>query len=93
MSGERTKDWHYMEAFCRLMSGNSEIYYGTTVEVVDYLDGMRQLAWAGRRRHLHNRSALSLWVSRGKRCFEIPPGGKIPMAEPPGSNRSARGHQ
>ena len=93
MSGDRTKDWSYMEAFCRLMSGDSEIYYGTTVEVVDYLDGMRQLAWAGRPRRLHNRSALPLWVSWGKRCFEIPPGGKIPMAEPPASDYCTWGHQ
>lgn len=90
MSGDRTRDWRYMEAFCRLISGNPEIYYGTTVEVVDYLDGMRQLAWTGRPRHLHNPSALSLWVIWGKRCLEIPPGGKIPIAEPPGRNRSTR---
>ncbi len=83
MSGDHTKDWQYMAAFCRLITGGSDIYYGTTVEVLDYLDGMRQLAWSVRPRRLHNRSAVSLWVSWRKRCFEIPPGGEIPIPELP----------
>jgi hypothetical protein len=37
MSGDLSKNWDYMDAFCRLMGQRDDIYYATAIEVVDFL--------------------------------------------------------
>lgn len=44
MSADPAKDWGYLDAFCRLVSGHPDVYYATTIELMDYVKAARGLA-------------------------------------------------
>lgn len=74
LSADPSKDWDYLEAFCRLMRGHPDIYYATTLDVIDYLGVakafMDRLGGAAAR----NEADRTLWLSHAGRLFELGPG-------------------
>lgn len=75
MSGDARKNWEYMEALCRAVSGRAAIYYATTIEVVDYLAALRALECTESR--IHNSSALPVWVNWRGSDIELAPGASV----------------
>jgi hypothetical protein len=61
MSADSSKDWSYMESFCRLLGGHEFIYYGTTLNVVDYLEAVDKLQWSSS--GVKNVSNRTLWLN------------------------------
>ncbi len=53
--------WQEMEAFLQKISGQDDIYYGTNIEIYDYLTAISQVEfWEGGKR-LYNPTALTIW--------------------------------
>jgi hypothetical protein len=72
MSADPTKDWRYMEDFCRLMQANDSIFYATTIEIVDYLNALGKMEISEAR--IMNRSTIPLWIRWNETVLEIEPG-------------------
>ncbi len=74
LSADRLKDWDYLEAFCRLLHGNPDVYYATTLDVLDYLTAARALMGLSGTGQVRNDAHRSVWLSHAGRLFEVPPG-------------------
>jgi peptidoglycan/xylan/chitin deacetylase (PgdA/CDA1 family) len=72
MTADPSKDWRYIEDFCRLMQGNGSIFYATTIEAVDYLNALGKLEISQAR--IINRSSMPLWIRWNETVLEIEPG-------------------
>jgi hypothetical protein len=81
MTADRSKDWGYMDSFCRMMAEAPGIWHAPLAAVIAYLDAAQAVTGAGRDGGGHaivNRSPLALWV--------VPPGGG-PAARVPAGTR------
>ncbi len=78
MSGDLSKNWDYLESLCRLLHGREDIYYSTTIELVDYLDAVRRLVIAAST--VTNPSAVSVWLKWREGAIELPAGTSFSLA-------------
>lgn len=72
MTADPSKDWDYLEAFCRLLHGHADIHYTTTIELVDYLNALRKLE-ATSENVLANHSDSTVWIRWQDTIIELPP--------------------
>ncbi len=77
MTGDTSKNWEYMEDFCRMMRGHGSVWYTTLIEMTDYLAAARALETTGNGATVTNRSSLAVWINQGGIDFEIPGGGTL----------------
>ena len=82
MTGDPSKNWEYMEDFCRMMRGHGSIWYATLIEVTDYIAAARALEVTDDGKAVSNRSDLSVWVAKDGPAIEIPAGGTLNVARP-----------
>jgi len=73
MSSDNTKNWDYIENFIRMMHNDKTIWFATTIEVVDYVRGVRELKFSGSDSWVSNSSQVSLWIRVNGGEIEIPP--------------------
>ena len=68
-------NWDVMERFASLVSGHDDIWYATNIEIVDYMDASRRLAFSADHSMVYNPAARDVWL-----CVDgvsvIVPGGK-----------------
>jgi hypothetical protein len=77
MSGDRSKNWDYMETLCRYLHGHETVHYTTTIELVDYLNAVRRLEYSMTR--VTNTAPLTVWLHRQGKTAELPPGASIDL--------------
>jgi len=77
MSGDPSKNWDYLETLCRLLQGHAEIYYATTIELVDYLNALSALIPAGT--ELSNTSTIPLWINWQNSDLMLTPGSSVSL--------------
>ncbi len=56
-------NWNVMERFASLVSGHDDIWYATNIEIVDYMDASRRLAFSADHSMVYNPSAQDVWLS------------------------------
>jgi Predicted xylanase/chitin deacetylase len=80
MTADRSKDWAYMEAFCRMMGAASGIWHAPLIEVLDYLVAAAQVR-VDDGGALCNPTSIPVWV-RGDdgSAVELPPQTALPNA-------------
>ena len=68
-------NWDLIEAFCRRMGGQEDIWYCTNIELMDCLDDFARLQFTADNRCVYNPSARDCWiaVNDGPLCV---PGGQ-----------------
>ena len=66
--------WSMIEEFCEKMSGHSEIWYATNIEIHDYITAQRRLIYSADLNLVTNPSALSVWILVDGQPTEIPGG-------------------
>jgi hypothetical protein len=74
LSADPGKDWAYLEGFCRLVHGHPDIYYGTTLDVMDYMTVARRLMGLSVAGRAQNDSHRALWLRHSGCLFEVGPG-------------------
>ncbi len=80
MTADSSKNWQYMEDFCRLMHGHDSVHYATTIEIVDYLRALARLRLAPATSVLSNPSERTVWIRVGGAPVAIEPGESINLA-------------
>mgnify|MGYP002563950845 CR=1 FL=1 len=63
--------WERIEAFCKTVSGDSEIWYATNAEIFDYITALRALKLSADNKTVYNPSALTVWFTDGGREYSV----------------------
>ncbi len=63
-SYEFTNDnsWEVIEDFCQLMGGHDDIWYATNIEIIDYMNVLKNLRFSADGTKVMNPSAQSAWL-------------------------------
>lgn len=77
MSGDRSKNWDYMETLCRRLHGHHDIYYATTIELVDYLAAVRRLIIEPAR--VSNPGGTAVWLYWRDETVELAAGASLSL--------------
>lgn len=64
-------NWQLAEEMCASLSGLSDVWYATNIEICDYITARRALIVSQDQRTLYNPSAISVWVSSDGSALEI----------------------
>lgn len=68
---ENEKNWNYIEEFCRKMSGDTQIWYATNIEIYDYLQNIHRLQITVDGKNIYNPSVMDLWFSNDGKTVKI----------------------
>ena len=60
---DNDNNWDLMENFCKMMSGRSDTWYATNIEIVDYMNALKALRFTADGSIVHNPSASPVWLS------------------------------
>ncbi len=60
---EKDDTWGMIEEFCDMMSGRDDIWYATNIEIVDYINAIKQLRFSADCSVMYNPTALKLCFS------------------------------
>ncbi len=74
---EKNNNWDLIETFCEKISDDETVWYATNIEIVDYLQALKQLRFSVDRKMIYNPSAISLWIGVDGQAMEIKPGKTI----------------
>ena len=61
----------FIEEFAKMMSGKSDIWYATNMEIYDYLTAIRALEYSADESKVHNPSAISVWYEHNGQICKI----------------------
>jgi hypothetical protein len=59
------------------MSGKDDIWYATNIEIVDYMNALKQLRFSANLSMVYNPTALDLVISKDEKAVYIPAGKQI----------------
>ncbi len=59
---DNNNNWEMMEEFCQLISGKDDIWYATNIEIIDYMEVLKNLKFTADGEGVFNPSASSAWV-------------------------------
>lgn len=57
------QSWDMMERFCRIAAHHPDVWYATNIEIVDYLNALKQLKISADESLIINPTLLDLWIS------------------------------
>ena len=78
---DHDNNWDMIERFCQKASGNPMTWYATNIEIVDYVNAVKQLRFTWDRRFVYNPSAVDVWVEVGGEAVKIPSGKTVDLGE------------
>ena len=67
-------NWEHIEEFCKKVSGCSDVWYATNIEIVRYFKAMRELVFDADNTMVYNPSAQTVWFTCGDKLFTAAPG-------------------
>ncbi len=76
----RNNNWELIEEFCKVVSGDEDVWYATNVEIMDYILAMRNLKFGVDRNFVMNPSAISVWIDVDGEAVEIKPGEQLQLS-------------
>ncbi|CEP78620.1 polysaccharide deacetylase family protein [Defluviitoga tunisiensis] len=59
---ERNNNWDLIEEFCKTIGNKDEIWYATNIEIIDYINALKNLKFSSNQHIIFNPSALDLWI-------------------------------
>ena len=67
-------NWNVIEEFCEYISNKKDIWYGTNIEIRDYIEALDRLQFSAELTSVYNPSAISIWLEVSGNEMEIKPG-------------------
>ena len=71
---EAQDNWEVIERFCDTVGNRQEIWYATNIEIYDYTEAYHCLQFSVDASLAHNPTALSLWLEKGGKLYEVKAG-------------------
>ncbi len=76
---DRDENWDYMEKICQTLSGKEDVWFATNIEIVDYMNAIKQLKFNVERTMVMNPTAMALWLSVNGEIVKVPGGATISL--------------
>ncbi len=70
-------NWDVMEAFCAYAGGREDIWYATSIEILDYMKALENLKFTARLDRVANPGALDVWLSVEGAAVRVPGGSQV----------------
>lgn len=74
---DRDNNWDLIEKFVEKIGNRNNIWYATNIEIVDYLKAFDRLQFSMDCSFVYNPSAISVWVIRDSKIYEIKGGNQV----------------
>lgn len=78
---DNNDNWQVIEEFCKLMGGRDDIWYATNIEIIDYMQVVKNLQFSADGESVYNPSAQSAWLTVDDVPVEIPGGAYVRLGE------------
>lgn len=73
----RDNNWERIEQFAEYMSGRSDVWYATNIEIYDYMQAYNRLLFSTDNARVHNPSAFEVFFEVAEKPYSILPGQTI----------------
>lgn len=67
-------NWTIIEEFCELVGNNSNVWYATNIEIVDYINSQNLLKFSCTGSSVYNPSGVDVWISVDGKAIEVKKG-------------------
>jgi hypothetical protein len=74
---DRKNNWELIEDFCKLMSGNEDIWYATNIEIMRYVKALKALEFSAKGDIVYNPTAITVWINVNGKALEVKGGETI----------------
>ncbi len=74
---DKDNNWDLIEEFCSMMSNKEDIWYATNIEIVDYMNALKQLRFSADLSMVYNPTAMDIVISKNGEPVYIPAGSQI----------------
>lgn len=65
-------NWQVIEEFCRYMGGREDIWYAANIEIIDYMEAVKNLKFSADNEMVYNPGAVSVWLQiNDKQIVEV----------------------
>jgi len=71
---DREKNWDLIKEFCKTVAYDDSVWYATNIEIVDYINALKNLKFSADRKIVQNLSALDVWISVDRQPVRVKPG-------------------
>ena len=71
---EADNNWEVIEQFCERVGNREDVWYATNIAIYDYIDAYHRLQFSVDAARVINPSAMTLWLEKDGRIFELKPG-------------------
>lgn len=71
---DNDQNWDEMEAFCKSLANQKDVWYATNIEIKDYILAMKNMIVSVDQKVLYNPSGISVWLQTEEGSLEILPG-------------------
>ena len=71
---EGNNNWEVIERFCEEIGNKDDIWYASNIAIYDYIAAYKSLRYSLRGDCIYNPTAISVWVDRDGKVYEIKPG-------------------
>ena len=78
---DRDNNWDKIEEFCEKASGHEDVWYATNIELVDYINALKQIRFSWNRRLAYNPTVTDVWVQVGSEAIKIGAGETVDLGE------------
>lgn len=77
---DNDNNWEVIEKFCEFMGGRADIWYATNIEIIDYMQVLKNLQFSADGSAVYNPSAQSAWLAvDDEKIVEVPGGTYIKL--------------
>ncbi|WP_434643888.1 polysaccharide deacetylase family protein [Thermoanaerobacterium thermosaccharolyticum] len=74
---DRNCNWELIEEFCKMASFDEDVWYATNIEIVNYINALKNLKFSADGSIVYNPSAIPVWIGVDHEPVKIDPGEKI----------------
>lgn len=79
---DQDDNWEVIESFCKLMGGRDDLWYATNIEIIDYLNALKELKFSAKGDMIWNPSAQTAWLQdENGKAFKVPGGACVKLSE------------
>jgi hypothetical protein len=71
-----------LERIYKPLSGHTDVWYCTNIELFDYEAARQRLVIAANRATAYNPSGIAVWINADGRLSAVPPGATAPLSTP-----------
>ena len=78
----KDNNWELIENFCKLVGGRDDIWYATNIEIIDYMEVLKNLRFSADGTQVYNPSVQSAWITvELDHVVEVPGGTYVDLKE------------